>query len=93
MATYNLRRFANAASLKAIAPQHLLEFLEPYRPYFENRDLTLPTSPASDGLDYERLVYVLMSPGTDTPEALLDALFFVKRDVRRRVHGHPARRS
>ena len=77
MATYNLRRFANAASLKAIAPQHLLEFLEPYRPYFENRDLTLPTSPASDGLDYERLVYVLMSPGTDTPEALLDALFFV----------------
>ena len=29
MATYNLRRFANAASLKAIAPQHLLEFLEP----------------------------------------------------------------
>ena len=77
MATYNLRRFANAASLKAIAPQHLLEFLEPYRPYFENRDLTLPTSPASDGLDYERLIYVLMSPGTDTPEALLDALFFV----------------
>ena len=77
MATYNLRRFANAASLKAIGPQHLLEFLEPYRPYFENRDLTLPTSPASDGLDYERLVYVLMSPGTDTPEALLDALFFV----------------
>ena len=77
MATYNLRRFANAASLKAIAPQHLLEFLEPYRPYLENRDLTLPTSPAPDGLDHERLVSVLMSPGTDTPEALLDALFFV----------------
>ena len=77
MATYNLRRFANAASLKAIAPQHLLEFLEPYRPYFENRDLTLPTSPASDGLDYERLVSVLMSPGTDTPKKLIDALYFV----------------
>ena len=77
MATYNLRRFANAASLKAIAPQHLLEFLEPYRPYFENRGLTLPTSPASDGLDYERLVSVLMSPGTDTPKKLIDALYFV----------------
>ena len=77
MATYNLRRFANAASLKAIAPQHLLEFLEPYRPYLENRDLTLPTSPAPDGLDYERLVSVLMSPGTDTPKKLIDALYFV----------------
>ena len=34
-----------------------------------------PSSP--NGLDYERLVGVLMDPAPNTPEALLDALFFV----------------
>ncbi len=77
MATYNLRRFAQPAVLKAIAPKCLHEFLGPYRPYFDGRALSLPSPNASNGLDYERLVEVLMSPDTGTPKGLVDALYFV----------------
>jgi hypothetical protein len=77
MATYNLRRFAHVDGLKAIARKNLLALLKPHKSYFESRGLTLPSPSASDGLDYSRLVEVLMSPGTDTPEGLLDSLFFV----------------
>ena len=77
MATYNLRRFAQPAVLKAIAPKRLHEFLGPYRSYFDGRGLSLPSPNASNGLDYDRLVDVLMSPDTDTPKDLVDDLFFV----------------
>jgi hypothetical protein len=77
MATYNLRRFAHADGLKAIARKHLLALLKPHKSYFDSRGLTLPPPSASDGLDYDQLVNVLMNPGADTPKSLLDALFFV----------------
>ncbi len=76
MAVYSLRRFAHADGLKAISPGCLLAFLEPYRSYLGGRELTLPQS-SEAGLDYDRLVAVLMSPGRDTPEELLEALFLV----------------
>ena len=37
----------------------------------------MPSPNASNGMDHERLVEVLMSPDTDTPRDLVDALFFV----------------
>ncbi|SOB57584.1 conserved protein of unknown function [Pseudodesulfovibrio profundus] len=77
MATYNLRRFAHADGLKAIAREHLLALLKPHKPYFDGRGLTLPPPSASDGIDYDQLVNVLMNPDTDTPKGLLDALYFV----------------
>ena len=77
MATYNLRRFAHADGLKAIARGNLLALLNPYETYFDGRGLTLPPPSASDELDYDQLVDVLMSPDTDTPKGLIDALFFV----------------
>ena len=77
MATYNLRRFAQPAVLKAIAPKRLQEFLGPYRTYFDGRGLPLPSPNASNGLDHEQLVEVLMTPDADTPKDLVDALFFV----------------
>ena len=77
MATYNLRRFAHADGLKAIAREHLLALLEPYKSYFDGRGLTLPAPSTSDELNYEQLVGVLMNPDTDTPKGLLDALYFV----------------
>ena len=77
MATYNLRRFAQPAALKAIAPKRLQEFLGPYRSYVDGRGLPLPSPNASNGLDHEQLVEVLMSPDADTPKDLVDALFFV----------------
>ena len=77
MATYNLRRFAQPAGLKAIEPTRLLEFLEPHTPYFVSRGLSLTSPNGLNGLDYERLVEVLMSPDADTPKDLVDSLFFV----------------
>ena len=77
MATYNLQRFAQPAVLKAMAPKRLHEFLGPYQSYFDGRGLSLPSPNASNGLDYEHLVEVLMSPDADTPKDLVDALFFV----------------
>ena len=77
MATYNLRRFAHADGLKAIAREHLLALLKPHKSYFDGRGLTLPPPSASDGIDYDQLVNVLMNPDTDTPKGLLDALYFV----------------
>ena len=77
MATYNLRRFAQPAVLKAMAPKRLHEFLGPYQSYFDGRGLSLPSPNASNGLDYEHLVEVLMSPDADTPKDLVDALFLV----------------
>jgi hypothetical protein len=59
MATYNLRRFAHADGLKAIAHEHLLALLNPHKPYFDGRGLTLPPPSASDGIDYDQLVNVL----------------------------------
>ena len=77
MATYNLQRFAQPDGLKAITPPHLMKFLKPHFPYFRSRGVSLPPPGPSNELDYDRLVAVLMSPGTDTPKELLDALFFV----------------
>jgi len=56
MATYNLGRFAHADGLKAIAREHLLALLNPHKPYFDGRGLTLPPPSASDGIDYDQLV-------------------------------------
>ncbi|MBU1700155.1 MAG: hypothetical protein KJ970_18115 [Candidatus Eisenbacteria bacterium] len=77
MATYNLRRFDHVGGLKAIALGHLLALLNPYRTYFDGRGLMLPQPTASDGLDYDELLNILMNPVTDTPNGLIDALFFV----------------
>jgi hypothetical protein len=77
VATYNLRRFAHADGLKAIAREQLLALVDPHKPYFDGRGLTLPPPSASDGIDYDQLVNVLMNPDTDTPKGLLDTLYFV----------------
>ena len=77
MATYNLRRFAHPEGLKAITPKHLLALLKPHESYFDSRGIVLSSSSATDGLDYDQLVEVLMTPGSDTPAGLIDALFYV----------------
>ena len=77
MATYDLRRFSTPGALKAITPKYLLEFLRPYAEFFDARGVPLPAPKDADQLDYEGIVKVLMSPGADTPEELMDALYTV----------------
>lgn len=47
MATFNLRRFANADALKAIQVQHLRALLAPYQAYFASRGVSLDGAPVT----------------------------------------------
>lgn len=78
MATLNLRRFSNPHALRSIERSSLLEFLEPYRaPFFAGRGLTLPQNGSADGLDFDLLSSILMTPEADTPKDLADALYII----------------
>jgi len=71
---FKLRHFSSPSTLKAIHRPLLLEFLAPHRDFLAGRGLTLDDGGA---LDYDALASSLMSPDENTPDALLDALFFV----------------
>ncbi|MGC9455770.1 MAG: hypothetical protein ACP5HU_13055 [Phycisphaerae bacterium] len=74
--TLSLKRFTNVAILKRINTTLLLEFLEPHRDFLvTQRGLPWPEKP--EDFDHRTLANILMSPGVDTPEELLDALYFV----------------
>jgi len=77
MATYNLRRFSHSEALKTIDRGRLLTFLLPHKDYFSGRGMALPSKTGSDGLDYDALASILVSPDTDTPPELANALFFI----------------
>lgn len=77
MATYNLRRFSDPDALKKVSPERLLELLRPHAGFFTKRGVTLPADADAEALDYEGLVSVFMSPDTDTPKGLGDALYFI----------------
>ena len=77
MGSFNLRRFSNPATLKSIDPELFLEFLSPYRKFFSSRGVSLPDSPGDDEFDYQKLVDVFMTPGSDTPSELAEALYFI----------------
>ena len=71
-ANYRLRRFSNPSFLKSISPALLIRFLTPHEEFLAKRGLTLDAD-----LDCEALAMILMAPDENTPEVLLDALFFV----------------
>lgn len=74
--TLRLKRFSNAAILKRIDTRLLMQFLDPFRGFLTGqRGLTWPSDP--DQFDHAALAKILMSPSVDTPEELLDALYFV----------------
>jgi hypothetical protein len=77
MATYQLRCFSNPLTLRAILPERLLAFLNPFRTFFAVRGYTLPQAEPAVEIDYPRLVSIFMSPDSNTPRELLDALFLV----------------
>jgi len=90
MATFTLRRFTSAATLKSIRVDNLIALLGQYAGYFKLHGVTVAapgsvTKPAAsapavedaDEIDYEGIARVLMSPDETTPRALVDDLFFV----------------
>lgn len=77
MSTFSIRRFSNPETLRTVQPTHLLTFLNPFRTFFAGRGIELPVSLDADAFDYDALVDVFMSPGPDTPQELIDALYYV----------------
>jgi len=76
MPSFRLKRFSNAAVLKRIDTGLLMRFLEPYQKFLVGqRGLDWPDDP--DDFDHVVLAKILMSPSVDTPDELLDALYFV----------------
>ena len=73
-----LKRFTNVAILKRIDFALLVEFFESddrFRAFLVQRGLIWTAD--TDAFDYSKLASILMSPGLDTPDDLLDALYFV----------------
>ena len=71
-----MTRFANVAVLKRIEPGLLMEFLEPFRDFLVNkRNLDWPDDIGD--FDYTTLAKILMSPSTDMPGDMINALCFV----------------
>lgn len=77
MSILNFRRFSNPDVLKTIARERLLAFLEPHEEYLSRRSVPLPPLHAENGIDYEGLARVLMTPDVDTPRELANALYLV----------------
>jgi hypothetical protein len=75
MATYGLRRFSRANTLRTIQPTHLIAFLEPYRRFLEKRGVTWPKGGSE--FDYEQLAQIFLNPDADTPRDLIHALHYV----------------
>jgi len=76
--SFRLKRFTNVAILKRIDFPLLLDFFESdsvFREFLVRRGLTWTRD--AEQFDYAELARILMSPGVDTPEAFLDALYFV----------------
>ncbi len=77
MATYRLRHFSSGHTLRSVAPERLLRFLDQYRGFFATRGYQLPAAELAGQIDHQRLVDVFLSPDTSSPRELLDALFLV----------------
>lgn len=77
MATYNLRRFSHTGTLRTIHRERFLAFLSHFKSYFNSRGINLPDADSTDALDYDSLAGVLITPDEDTPQELIDALYFI----------------
>lgn len=76
--SFRLKRFTNVAILKRIDFELLIRFFESkdgFRHFLKDRGFQWTRDGAA--FDFDDLARILMSPGVDTPEDLLDALYFV----------------
>jgi hypothetical protein len=78
MATLNLRRFTNYATLTAIRPVHLLLLLEPYKDYFASRGVLLPDEALNPhALPYADIALIMMGPDARMPPDLIEAFYYI----------------
>ena len=75
MASFKLRHFANAETLRAVRPQFLMALLGRHADYFAERGVNFGAFNGA-GPDYEAIAGVLMAP-EQPPSTLIDDLYYV----------------
>jgi hypothetical protein len=75
MATVALNRFSDHDTLRRIGDGFVIELLSPYSGFFAGHRLALPATAEAGPIDYEKLASIFMTPDTDMPRALAEALF------------------
>jgi len=77
MGTYHLRRLCCLELFRAIDSRQLDRLLEPYADYLARHGIGLPIAGREAPMKYMALVQLFIAPASDTPRALIDALYFV----------------
>lgn len=76
MPAFNPRIFTNPSRLKEIDPERLVVFLSNWAEHFTGRGLDLVTIDTTE-MPYDDIAGILMTPDTDVPEAMVNALYYV----------------
>ncbi len=78
MPTYNPRQLGEPEVIREINPTVLYAFLQPFEGYLRSRGLVLKKESRIDNAAIEKLVEILTNPTMKTPQALLNAVFYVE---------------
>jgi hypothetical protein len=77
MGAFRLRRFSSPETLKTIAHDQLVAFLRPHEAFLKRRGFNL-NRPEFSGKDFAGLAGIFVSPDGDTPDDLVNALYYVE---------------
>ena len=78
MPTYNPKQLGEPEVIREISPTVLYAFLQPFEGYLRPRGLVITKDRRVDNAAIEKLVDILVNPTMKTPQALLNAVFYVE---------------
>jgi len=78
MPTYNPKQLGEPEVVREINPTVLFAFLQPFEAYLRSRGLEVKEPSRFDNAASEKLVEILTNPSMKTPQALLNAVFYVE---------------
>jgi hypothetical protein len=81
MASFNPRKFADPDRLRGIAPARLRAFLAPWAGYLGKRGFVFPDT-SGNPPDYDALAQIMLTPDSETPTEMVDALHYVHETAR-----------
>jgi len=78
MPTYNPKQLGEPEVIREINPTVLFAFLQPFEGYLRSRGLEIEEPSRFDNAASQKLVEILTNPSMKTPQALLNAVFYVE---------------
>ena len=78
MPTYNPKQLGEPEVIREINPTVLFAFLQPFEGYLRSRGLVIKKEGRIDNSAIEKMVDILTNPTMKTPQALLNAVFYVE---------------